>query len=509
MLTYQINRRVASLLPLLGLLVLGLSFSSPAQAQERRYLFEVGAAGAYQGYGSEADLGGSAGGLVRAGIWLPLNFSVEVEGSLASPNAQRANTGISVKAGWAAVLYNVLLGSRNSAYGKLGLGGTDYGNPEDCSGPRICGTTTTWVAGLGLRVGLTPLILLRSEVVLLPNSGQSIEITPTGADTTDVSFTNYGLNVGLSFMLGSKPIPDSDDDGILNNRDRCTDTPSGAQVDGFGCPADNDGDGVANGIDRCPNTAVGAIVDAIGCTRDSDGDNIADGIDKCPDSPTGVLVDATGCPRDSDSDGIADGLDRCSATPRGATVDALGCPGDEDADGVLDGLDRCPRTAIGAAVNSRGCASGQQGRQPAAAPPPSPPAPEPAQPAPRVATPAPSPVGGAPMVLQGVSFESGSARMQPGSYVELDSVAKVLLSNPNLRIEIGGHTDNAGTPADNQHLSTLRAEAVRNYLVAKGVPFQQMVARGYGSTVPRTPDTTPQGRAANRRVEIRPLPPEQ
>lgn len=113
------------------------------------------------------------------------------------------------------------------------------------------------------------------------------------------------------------------------------------------------------------------------------------------------------------------------------------------------------------------------------------------------------------MVLQGVSFESGSARMQSGSYVELDSVATVLLSNPNLRIEIGGHTDNAGTPADNQHLSTLRAEAVRNYLVAKGVPFQQMVARGYGSTVPRTPDTTPQGRAANRRVEIRPIPPEQ
>jgi outer membrane protein OmpA-like peptidoglycan-associated protein len=115
---------------------------------------------------------------------------------------------------------------------------------------------------------------------------------------------------------------------------------------------------------------------------------------------------------------------------------------------------------------------------------------------------------GAPMVLEGVSFESGSARLQSGSYVELDSVAKVLLANRTLRVEIGGHTDHAGIPADNQHLSTLRAEAVRNYLVAKGVPFQQMVARGYGSTVPRTPDTTPRGRAANRRVEIRPLPPE-
>jgi OOP family OmpA-OmpF porin len=111
------------------------------------------------------------------------------------------------------------------------------------------------------------------------------------------------------------------------------------------------------------------------------------------------------------------------------------------------------------------------------------------------------------MVLEGVSFESGSARLQIGSYIELDSIARVLLANPSLRVEIGGHTDDSGTPADNQRLSTLRAEAVRNYLVAKGIPFQQMVARGYGSTVPRTPDTTPRGRAANRRVEIRPLPP--
>jgi outer membrane protein OmpA-like peptidoglycan-associated protein len=110
-------------------------------------------------------------------------------------------------------------------------------------------------------------------------------------------------------------------------------------------------------------------------------------------------------------------------------------------------------------------------------------------------------------VLEAVTFESGSARLQSGSYVELDSLAKVLIANPSLRIEVAGHTDNSGSPADNQHLSALRAEAVRNYLVVKGVPFQQMIARGYGSTMPRTPDTTPRGRAANRRVEIKPRAP--
>jgi outer membrane protein OmpA-like peptidoglycan-associated protein len=432
-----------------------------------------------------------------------LNLSIEAEGSLGS------SEDISVSVGTASLLYNFLLGSRTWAHVKLGIGQTRYGaSGEGCQEQefvgKICGNTRTFVGGAGVRFPLTPTLLLRAEGVVYPNRGSTLEQGETPADTTreDVGFTNLGLNVGVSFMLGSKPIPDSDGDGILNNRDRCAATPVGAQVDGFGCPADSDADGVANGIDRCPSTAVGAIVDAIGCTRDSDEDNIADGIDKCPDSPAGVLVDAGGCPRDSDGDGIADGLDRCSATPKGATVDALGCPGDEDADGVLDGLDRCPRTPIGATVNTRGCVSGQQPRQPANA--------APSAPDTTAARPAPLPgalAGAAPMVLQGVTFETGSARLQPGSYVELDSVAKVLQANPSLRVEIGGHTDNAGTPADNQHISTLRAEAVRNYLVAKGVPFQQMVARGYGSTVPRTPDTTPQGRAANRRVEIKPLPP--
>jgi OmpA-OmpF porin, OOP family len=111
------------------------------------------------------------------------------------------------------------------------------------------------------------------------------------------------------------------------------------------------------------------------------------------------------------------------------------------------------------------------------------------------------------MVLENVTFGTGSARLQAGSYAELDSIGKVLLANPSLRVEIGGHTDASGSPADNMHLSTLRAEAVRNYLVTRGVPYQQVVARGYGGTQPRTPDTTPRGRAANQRIELRPLPP--
>jgi outer membrane protein OmpA-like peptidoglycan-associated protein len=87
--------------------------------------------------------------------------------------------------------------------------------------------------------------------------------------------------------------------------------------------------------------------------------------------------------------------------------------------------------------------------------------------------------------------------------VALDSIVRILLASPSLRIEVGAHTDNSAPAAENLHLTNLQAEAVRNYLVTKGVPFQQVVPRGYGATVPLTPDTTPRGRAANRRVEIR------
>ena len=494
----------------LGALVYTLASVSIAQAQERHNLFEVSAAGAYQSYGNTADLGSAFGGLGRIGLWLPLNFSVEAEGSTASAKANTTDIKVGVKTGSGALLYNLPFGGRSWGYAKLGYGGTKYGG--DCSAPgaRICGTTTMFVAGLGVRVGLTPVLMVRGEGVVHPNRGTTQSGIPPVSQT--VKFSNYGVNLGVSLMLGSKPIPDSDGDGVLNNRDRCAGTPAGAQVDGRGCPADSDGDGVPNGVDRCPNSGTGALVDATGCSQDSDGDNIADGIDKCPDTPAGVLVDSRGCPRDSDGDSIADGLDRCSDTPKGATVDALGCPGDSDNDGVLDGLDRCPRTPPGADVNAAGCAAGQQGRQPPTAPAPAappvdtstarPPQPRaPSQPSGQAI------VAGQPMVLEGVTFGTGSARLQTAAYVELDSIAKVLAANPSLRVEIGAHTDEGGSPADNMHLSSLRAEAVRNYLVAKGVPFQQMVARGYGASMPRTPDTTPRGRAANRRVEIRPIAP--
>ncbi|HUF35359.1 MAG TPA: OmpA family protein, partial [Gemmatimonadales bacterium] len=110
-----------------------------------------------------------------------------------------------------------------------------------------------------------------------------------------------------------------------------------------------------------------------------------------------------------------------------------------------------------------------------------------------------------PGVIQGVGFAPGTARLSAGSYVALDSIVRILLASPTLRVEVSAHTDNTGTAAENLHLTNLQADAVRNYLVTKGVPFQQVVPRGYGATSPLSTDTTPRGRAANRRVEVRPI----
>jgi outer membrane protein OmpA-like peptidoglycan-associated protein len=487
----------------LACLALLVSFASSGAAQQRTYLIELGAAGAYQSFDKDAELGGTAGGVGRLGVWLPLNLSLEAEGSFASAHTKSTDIGVKVRTFSGSLLYNIPVGSSSTVYLKAGLGSTKYGG-GDCPGGRvICGTSGAFLGGAGVRVGVTPTIMIRGEGLWNRNKSDQ------------GSLSNFGANLGLSVMLGSKPIPDSDGDGVLDNRDRCPGSPPGAQVDGRGCTGDDDNDGVPNGVDRCPNTVAGAKVDERGCSGDSDGDNIPDGLDKCPDTPAGVLVDPNGCPRDSDGDGIADGLDRCSATPKGATVDALGCPGDEDGDGVLDGLDRCPRTPSGAAVNALGCASGQ-GPERAAPTQPTPDTsrarpPSPAPPRQPAAAPGPRPQARAttitPGVLEGVTFEPGTARLQAGAGQTLDSIATILMANPTLRVEIAAHTDNAGSPADNLHLTTLQAEAVRNYLVVKGVAFQQLVAHGYGATVPRTPDTTPRGRAANRRVEIRPLPP--
>lgn len=102
-------------------------------------------------------------------------------------------------------------------------------------------------------------------------------------------------------------------------------------------------------------------------------------------------------------------------------------------------------------------------------------------------------------------FDSGAASLKSEALPALRNLADVLKKNAALTIEIGGHTDNVGSDADNQRLSQARAEAVQSQLLLNGVPAAQLRARGYGESKPAGNNDTEAGRQQNRRVEVMPL----
>jgi outer membrane protein OmpA-like peptidoglycan-associated protein len=106
-------------------------------------------------------------------------------------------------------------------------------------------------------------------------------------------------------------------------------------------------------------------------------------------------------------------------------------------------------------------------------------------------------------VLEDVNFETGKAVLEPESYTSLDELAAYLLRKVDERIEIGGHTDNVGSAANNLRLSMERATAVMNYMISKGIDSSRLEAKGYGMTMPVESNKTEEGRAQNRRTEVK------
>ena len=136
------------------------------------------------------------------------------------------------------------------------------------------------------------------------------------------------------------------------------------------------------------------------------------------------------------------------------------------------------------------------------APQPVPPAPEPVNPLPEEAKPVTKTIHEDHTVLEGANFGTGSAKLLPAAYPQLDKVVEFAKQFTDARIEISGYTDNTGNAAANQKLSQRRAESVKAYLVSKGVTASQITALGYGSDKPIADNKTREGRARNRRVEV-------
>ncbi len=110
---------------------------------------------------------------------------------------------------------------------------------------------------------------------------------------------------------------------------------------------------------------------------------------------------------------------------------------------------------------------------------------------------------GAKVVLQNIYFETAKATLLPESYVTLNSVVRLLETNPTLRLEISGHTDNVGSAKYNTKLSQERAKSVVDYLNQNGIGEGRLEYKGYGFEFPIAPNTTDEGRAKNRRVEFK------
>jgi outer membrane protein OmpA-like peptidoglycan-associated protein len=207
---------------------------------------------------------------------------------------------------------------------------------------------------------------------------------------------------------------------------------------------------------------------------DTDGDGVPEAIDRCPLDPEDRdgFQDEDGCPDpDDDGDGVVDAMDGCPHNP--GPLENRGCPIlDRDGDGIPDDQDRCPDE------------------------------------------PGPAP-DGCPKkysmvelkedrieILQQIHFTTAKFRVLPDSFKLLDQVAQVLRDYPKMQVRIEGHTDNVGNAARNQKLSQRRAEAVRLYLVSRGIAGDRLSSIGFGMTRPVASNRTPRGRALNRRTEF-------
>ena len=106
------------------------------------------------------------------------------------------------------------------------------------------------------------------------------------------------------------------------------------------------------------------------------------------------------------------------------------------------------------------------------------------------------------LVLKNIFFETNSAKLQEISQIEIATLLQLMTENPTLKLQINGHTDNVGKPAENFKLSTSRAKAVVDYLVRKGIDIKRLVYKGFGETKPVADNKTETGRAQNRRTEF-------
>lgn len=195
---------------------------------------------------------------------------------------------------------------------------------------------------------------------------------------------------------------------------------------------------------------------------DVNGEIVRSGFGECVRTINWTPEDAIeGC-----GDGIVKAATAEPAPAAVAAVPVLATPADSDGDGVTDDKDKCPDSPSDKPIDTDGCTIGS-------------------------------------VVLKNVKFETNSSELTAGSHESLDKAVDAMNKYDQLRIEIQAHTDSMGEASYNQYLSEKRADSVRDYMIGKGIAANRMEAKGYGELKSIADNGTRDGRAENRRVELK------
>ncbi|MCA9694652.1 MAG: OmpA family protein, partial [Myxococcales bacterium] len=323
---------------------------------------------------------------------------------------------------------------------RLGIGG--FGASTSSIGNDI---DPSLPFGGGVKVYINRWVMLRLDII--DNLSTAVGISNDRAHNVEIL-----LGVSFTLRLKKKKDPiDTDGDGLYDPgqgfevEDQCPTEPGPRENNGCPLePGDADGDGILDADDKCPT--VPGPAENEGCPwPDRDGDGILDKDDKCPDEPG--PEENEGCPwPDRDGDGILDKDDKCPDEPETKN-------GYQDADG-------CPDTPPAKLTKFTG-------------------------------------------TIKGIFFDVDKDTIKKKSHATLNNAVKVLNEFPEQRVEISGHTDSDGSREHNVDLSQRRADAVKKYLVDKGVDAERIETVGHGPDKPIADNNTKKGKAQNRRIEFK------
>ncbi len=387
--------------------------------------------------------------------------------------------------GW----YHFTFGKTVSPYVYLGVGGTTYQRKVNggVDWPSSKNFTSLHIpVGVGLEAALSRTASLTMELGArgLDNWSDNVLSGRKNLLGTDWYPT---ARAGLNFYFGSSLDDDSDGDGLTNGYEGSAGTDA--------TKVDTDGDGLSD-FEEITRTHTDPL------KADSDGDGLKDGeeVNKRGTDPLKA---------DTDGDGLSDGDEvlKHHTDPLKADTDGDGLgdahevnisrtdpnKSDTDGDGLGDGDEvNTHKTDPNKADTDGGSVSdGQEIANRT----------NPLDPSDDVPKVKPMEVGKA-IVLEGIVFKSGKATIEPESEPVLSEAFNVLKDNAQIAVEVRGYTDNVGKVAANKKLSLRRAEAVRSWLVKKGIDSQRIGVKGYGPENPLSDNASPEGRAKNRRIEF-------